>query len=1817
MRVKMKKFLFTKGLFFLFVYLFFAQNASAQLDSCNIFLQGRYIEVGINTNGAYGSSAGAPAGYHPKGAAGIIDSCYGTCPTGNLGFVADPDKDGWTIGTPAYFGDYFMPGFPQEGWSIMADGNQANAWNGNGQCSAVTGTYPFSVSGLRGSNQSYISTSNKRTGIWRGGYDSLQITQTTTVDTSKVFFTVYVSIVNKAHSTRNNVYYLRTVDADNDEPEVGLTNFTTINSVDYKLPNSLGATLISSTSITYSRAYLGLGTLDCRAKCFYNKASLVPSYGTIDSMYGKYSGKGDTVRYYYSGKDTDDVAINLAYKLGNIAAGDSVNFAFAYILKQSDITAAFESTQPSLKVDTVAHKSGDTIRVCRGSTIPVSIVNGGGYTWSWTSLTRDSIYPSTGPSVSVRISDTAFISIIRAVGSSACNNDTFIIKFMAPAKITIDPIPALCKGKTVRLHARNGTNLTWSPSTGLSCTLCDSTTASPTYSTTYKVVGTNSLGCTDSATVTVTIDTPATVNVTARPSTICAGDSTNLLGRGSNTYLWYPSGTISCATCDSTFAKPTTTTTYTIVGTDIRGCTDTEAVTVTVNARPVITLDSTLTICSGRSVRLKAHGGTSYTWRPTSACATCDSNVVTPTSTTVYRVTGTNANGCKDSATATITVNPLPDIQIDSSQSICPGTTVTLIARGGTNYTWSSGATGTTQSVTPSTTTRYSITGTDANGCVNTDTVTITVNPLPTVSAGADKTICNGSSTTLTATGAVTYSWSPSVGLSCTTCASPTASPSTTTTYVVTGTNANGCINTDTVIVVVNTVTTVNAGPDKAICIGSSTLLSGSGASSYSWSPSIGLSCSTCASPTATPAATTTYILTGTNINGCISTDTVIVRVNALPAINAGLDKSICTGGTTTLSASGGSSYIWTPSTGLSCSTCPNPVATPIATTVYVLTGTDSNGCIKNDTVVITVNTIPVVNAGPDKTICRNSSTTLSASGASSYLWSPVTGLSCSNCANPTASPATTTTYIVTGTNANACSGTDTITVYVNSLPSVSAGTDKTMCAGATSNLIATGASGYTWTPSTGLSCTSCYNPAASPTSTTTYIVSGTDTNGCTNNDTVTVNVNPLPAVNAGPDKAVCNGTAASITATGATSYVWSPTTGLSCTTCASPLATPTTNTTYIVTGTDIHGCINTDTINISIRALPAVNAGADVSICKGGTTTLSASGGSSYSWSPATGLSCSTCASPSASPAATTSYIVTGTDAYGCFNKDTVKVTVNNIAVVSAGVDQSICAGGAAKLSATGAPSFTWSPATGLSCTTCYNPTATPAATTTYIVIGTDTNGCSNADTVTVTVHALPLVNAGADQSICSGSSTTITASGASAYNWTPATGLSCPTCAGSKVSTSATTTYTVKGTNVYGCSDSDSVTIAVKPTPVITAGPSTMICFGNSVMIKATGAQSYSWLPATGLSCSSCDSTIAHPSATTTYTVIGFAPNGCTDTQQVKITVNQPPVVNVSNDTILCNGDRIQLKASGANIYNWSPASTLSCTTCANPFANPSATTTYKVLGTDVYGCKDSNDVTITVLDKKQTAVGDGDSICKGNVAQLYATGGTSYTWVPSSGLNSDNVPDPIASPDTTTTYKVIIKQSTCFIDSFYVTVLVYPAISVNAGPDQSVIAGSSVQMQATATGATTYTWSPVNDLSCADCLDPTATPSRTTTYTITVTNAGGCKATDDVTLSVRCDKSQVFIPNTFTPNRDGTNDKFYASGKGITIIKRFSVYNRWGQLIYNVNDIPVNDPNYGWDGTFKGEQVKPDVFVYIIDATCESGEPIQLKGDISLVR
>ena len=386
---------------------------------------------------------------------------------------------------------------------------------------------------------------------------------------------------------------------------------------------------------------------------------------------------------------------------------------------------------------------------------------------------------------------------------------------------------------------------------------------------------------------------------------------------------------------------------------------------------------------------------------------------------------------------------------------------------------------------------------------------------MPVVDAGQDQTVCNGTATQLLATGASTYTWTPATGLSCTTCDNPAASPNTTTTYTVTGTDVNGCVDTSQVTIVVNPLPTISAGAGQAYCIGGSAQLQASGGVSYIWSPATDLSCPTCPNPVANPLTTTTYTVTGTDANGCSDTSSVTITVNPLPVIDAGADQNICAGAFAQLQATGAVSYVWTPSTGLSCTTCPNPSSSPAATTLYTVTGTDANGCVGTDQIEVSVSQLPTVSAGPNQTICAGSSAQLQATGASSFSWTPATGLSCTGCANPIAAPSVTTTYTVVGIggSTNNCSNTSQVTITVVPVPTVSAGANASFCDGDSVQLQATGASAYSWTPAVGLSCNNCADPFASPATTTTYTVTGTDANGCTASSQVTVTNNPLPVL--------------------------------------------------------------------------------------------------------------------------------------------------------------------------------------------------------------------------------------------------------------------------------------------------------------------------------------------------------------------------------------------------------------------------------------------------------------------------------------------------------------------------------------------------------------------------------------------------------------------------------------------------------------------------------------------------------------------------------
>lgn len=684
-----------------------------------------------------------------------------------------------------------------------------------------------------------------------------------------------------------------------------------------------------------------------------------------------------------------------------------------------------------------------------------------------------------------------------------------------------------------------------------------------------------------------------------------------------------------------------------------------------------VSMSSTPSACSfnNGSATATPSGGVppyTYIWNPSGQT----NQTATGLSPGTYTVTVTDATGCVSTNTITVTFIPPAVINAGSNQTICIGGAVTLNASGGVSYAWfpSSGLSNSTIAnpvATPTSTITYTVIGTDANGCTDSDSVTVTVNPLPGVNAGTDITICSGGSTTLSAQGTGTFSWSPSGSLSCTTCANPVASPSSQTSYTVTLTDANSCTNTDVVTVFIYPISSVNAGADISICFGASATLNATGTGNFQWSPSSGLSCASCPNPIANPTSTTTYTVTLTDANSCTNTDWVTVTVNPLPVPAPGpVPGYICPGFSDTIFASGGIIYSWSPASSLSNPNISNPVATPSVTTVYTVTVTDANGCVNSDTLLMLVAAKVPTFAGNDASICLGqTSVTLGGNPTSPngtyYTWSPSAGLSNTTVANPIASPTITTTYIVTTTN-DTCSGSDTVTVFVNPVPVVSAGTDATICLNSSVVLNASGGAGYLWTPAAGLNNPNVSNPVASPSVSTQYTCTITDANGCTNLDTVLIIVLPLPSANAGSDVSICYGDSASLNAQGGIVYSWSPSAGLNNPNISNPVSWTTANTNYTVTVTDVNGCVNIDSVAVFVWNLPSIVVSADTGICLGTSVTLNAQGGVSYSWFPSSGLSDSLIATPVVSPTGTITYYVVGTDVNGCKNMDSVTVSVN-----------------------------------------------------------------------------------------------------------------------------------------------------------------------------------------------------------------------------------------------------------------------------------------------------------------------------------------------------------------------------------------------------------------------------------------------------------------------------------------------------------------------------------------------------------------------------
>ncbi|UKN02998.1 T9SS type A sorting domain-containing protein [Paracrocinitomix mangrovi] len=556
----------------------------------------------------------------------------------------------------------------------------------------------------------------------------------------------------------------------------------------------------------------------------------------------------------------------------------------------------------------------------------------------------------------------------------------------------------------------------------------------------------------------------------------------------------------------------------------------------------------------------------------------------------------------------------------------------------------------------------------------------------------------------------------------------------------VTGKSHGGVTNLDYSTIKYCQLTTV-ASADAAICNGQSVALSATGGINITWAVLSGdmgsLSCTNCSSTTASPNTTSVYTVSSESASGCIDYDTVTVTVNAIPSPTIYNDTPLdfCVGGSVILYTDSYAGYSWNTS-----ATDSFIVANTAGT--YTVTITDVNGCQNSTNAVVTTYGLPSVDAGTAVSVCPGSSTTLSASGATTYVWDTDITLSQLNISNPVATPtADPTWYYVTGTDGNGCQNNDSVQVSWFTLPVVNAGLDDQVCVGDSVQLGATGALTYVWNASTSLSSTTVANPYAFPTSITTYTVTGTDGNGCTDQDNVTISTLSLPNVNAGTTDSHCLGDSTHIFASGALTWQWVNDNDLSNLNTSNPWASNTIDKWFYVYGTDVNGCTNIDSVEITVDPLPNVTAGPDISICTGDSVQLNATGADTYVWdSHPTFLSPTNVSNPWVKPIVQTTYVFTGTNTTtGCENTTDITVSLNALPNIDAGLDTSMCIGDSLQLMATGGVTYIWSNASTLSSNIIADPWSFTTTDVTYYLDGYDANGCFGEDSIHVIVNPLP----------------------------------------------------------------------------------------------------------------------------------------------------------------------------------------------------------------------------------------------------------------------------------------------------------------------------------------------------------------------------------------------------------------------------------------------------------------------------------------------
>lgn len=1003
----------------------------------------------------------------------------------------------------------------------------------------------------------------------------------------------------------------------------------------------------------------------------------------------------------------------------------------------------------------------------------------------------------------------------------------------------------------------------------------------------------------------------------------------------------------------------------------------------------------------------------------------------------------------------------------------------------------------------------------------------------------------------------------------------------------------------------------------------------------------------------------TQYYAQASTAGTCVTAlamDTVtVLQTNCSPcSLTAGSNGPICVGSTLNLTASAvtGATYSWTGPNGFT-STLQNPSITGAslaAAGTYTVIATQAASCSSCTTTVnVIINPIPAAPAPSSNTpVCSGNTLNLTApvvTGAT-YNWTGPSGFT-STTQNPSITSVTTAasgTYSLTVTVNGCTSPAGTTPVVINNTPSAPVpSSNSPICAGSNLILTANNIAGatYSWTGPSGFTA-AVRNPppfVATTANAGTYTLTVT-VGGCTSAPaTVNVVVNAVPVAPTASNVTICSGTSATLTATApGPAYEWyDAATGGTLLSSTASYTTPvlTSSTTYYVQA--VNGtCIGPRTaVTVTVQPTITVTASANTSICEGASTTLDVlsptGAGYNYSWDDPSTVGFSTIQNPSVSPLTTTTYTVTVSDAFGCSGTGNVTITVSPAMTLALTATDVTCSGlcnGAVSSSFSGgiAPyNYAWSNGN-----TTANISSVCAGT--YTLIVTDAIGCTiqQSDTV-LTPASLTATNGQTNvtcNGLCDGTAFVTPTGGTMPYSYIWNNG---QTTASATTLCAGVNSCTI--TDANGCTVTSSVTITQPAALTVAPVTGATICEGQSATLTATttGGTSPVTINWTSPASTGASYTVT-PTATTTYTVSAVDANGCTSNTQTTTVIVRPALnATVSANVSICIGTSTTLTATGSGgngsySYNWMPGSL----TGSSVTVSPTSTTTYTVTVTD--GCSitpATANVTVTVIPKP--VVGFSANMTTGctplcvNFTDNSTASGTIASWSWSFGNGGATTQNPTNCFDQQGAYDVsltVTDANGCTNSSTIIgmiNAIAVPTAEFTASPQPASISNPDITFYDNSAYATSWDWNFGDTYAPASSNVSTAqTPVHTYSVdgqyciTLLVSNQNTCFDTTTYCIDIQPDYT-LYIPNAFTPNGNSLNATFAPKGSNIAEFRMY-IFNRWGNLIYETNDIYK-----GWDGSYKnnGNIAEQGVYVYRILTKDKVGQEREYVGHVTLVK